>query len=108
MRYTGAGKYEMLSDLFHFNGIAHCKIVIVLSHLYRKMPHFFHFFFSTDDLGEDKSSCPGSLRAGDIYTHCFHGWPNTIINPLDGHNDVHDARKRRVLFDLGHGCGSFS
>ena len=88
MRCAGAAKYEMLSDLFHLNGIAYCKIVIVLSHLYRKTPHFFLFFSTGNDLGEDKPSCPGSLRAGDIYTHCFHGWPSTIINPLNGHNDV--------------------
>lgn len=61
-------------------------------------------------MGHEEYSCPGSLRAGDIYTHCLHGWPSTIINPLSGqiHNDVHDARKRGVLFDVGHGCGSFS
>ena len=84
--------------------------VPVLSHLYRKCPIFFFFFFTGDDLGQDKPSCPGSLRAGDIYTHCFHGWPSTIINPLNGqiHNDVHDARKRGVFFDVGHGAGSFS
>lgn len=62
------------------------------------------------DLGQEKMSCPGNLRAGDIYTHCLHGWPSTIINPLSRqiHREVHDARKRGVLFDVGHGCGSFS
>ena len=67
-------------------------------------------FFTGVDLEQEKLSCPGSLRAGDIYTHCLHGWPSTIINPLDRqiYHEVHDARKRGVLFDVGHGCGSFS
>ncbi len=26
-------------------------------------------------------SCPGSLRAGDIYTHCFHGQGGSILDP---------------------------
>ena len=67
-------------------------------------------FFTGVNLGQEKLSCPGSLHAGDIYTHCLHGWPSTIINPLNRkiHHEVHDARKRGVLFDLGHGSGSFS
>ncbi|KAL9979660.1 hypothetical protein ACROYT_G017357 [Oculina patagonica] len=81
------------------------------------VPLMTHHTFSTipvqqtgGDLEQGKLFCPGSLRAGDIYTHCLHGWPSTIINPLNGqiHNDVHDARKRGVLFDVGHGCGAFS
>lgn len=54
-------------------------------------------------------SCPGSLRPGDIHTHCFHGWPSTIIGPNKQiYSDVLKARQRGVLFDVGHGAGSFS
>ena len=46
---------------------------------------------------------------GDILTHCFHGHPCGI---LDGHGrirqSVRDAIDRGVLFDVGHGQGSFS
>jgi dihydroorotase len=49
------------------------------------------------------------LRRGDIVTHCFHGNPGGI---LDGDGrlvpGVAEARQRGVLFDVGHGVGSFS
>ena len=53
------------------------------------------------------------LRPGDVLTHCFSGAPN---NAGDGTNIVQDgkllpaalaAKKRGVLFDIGHGGGSF-
>ena len=55
-------------------------------------------------------SCPGDLRAGDIYTHCFHGLGSTIIDPETRaiHPSVHEARARGVLFDIAHGRASFS
>ena len=48
--------------------------------------------------------CPSALRSGDLYTHCFNG---TMIE--DGHvaQSFHEARERGVLFDVGHGQGSF-
>jgi dihydroorotase len=49
------------------------------------------------------------LRRGDIVTHCFHGNEGGI---LDGRGrlapGVTRARERGVLFDIGHGAGSFS
>jgi dihydroorotase len=49
------------------------------------------------------------LRPGDVLTHCFRPFPNS---PIDGKGDVKsaliEARKRGVLFDVGHGMGSFS
>jgi dihydroorotase len=49
------------------------------------------------------------LRRGDIVTHCFHGNEGGI---LDGRGrlapGVLQARERGVLFDVGHGVGSFS
>ena len=55
-------------------------------------------------------SCPGSLRPGDIYTHVFHGFRSTVIdaNTTRLHTSVHQARRRGVLFDVGHGQGSYS
>jgi dihydroorotase len=49
------------------------------------------------------------LRPGDVLTHCFRPFPNA---PVDGAGRVREAvrraRERGVLFDVGHGMGSFS
>ncbi|MCB1492666.1 MAG: amidohydrolase/deacetylase family metallohydrolase [Rhodobiaceae bacterium] len=49
------------------------------------------------------------LRPGDVLTHCFRPFPNT---PITGQGaikpSVLDARARGILFDVGHGMGSFS
>ena len=49
------------------------------------------------------------LRPGDVLTHCFRPFPNT---PVSGQGSVKssviDARRRGVLFDVGHGMGSFA
>ena len=47
------------------------------------------------------------LRAGDIYTHCYSPFrgellPDGTVNPA-----MRNGRKRGVLFDVGHGGGSF-
>ncbi|MDB5522291.1 MAG: dihydroorotase [Rhizobium sp.] len=49
------------------------------------------------------------LRPGDILTHCFRPFPNTPAT-ADGkvHPAVLEARQRGVIFDIGHGMGSFS
>ncbi len=49
------------------------------------------------------------LRPGDVWTHCLRGAPNAAVTAAgDLDNDVLAARKRGVLFDVGHGFGSFS
>ncbi|MBT5709104.1 MAG: amidohydrolase family protein [Verrucomicrobia bacterium] len=50
------------------------------------------------------------MKKGDIYTHCFHGYPNTILEPKSKKiiSCVEKARSEGVLFDVGHGMGSFS
>src|SRR6201987_2706921 len=49
------------------------------------------------------------LRPGDVLTHAFRPVPNT---PVTGQGTVKrvvlDARERGVLFDIGHGKGSFA
>jgi dihydroorotase len=49
------------------------------------------------------------LRPGDILTHSFRPFPNTPAT-ADGkvHPAVIEARQRGVIFDIGHGMGSFS
>ncbi|MCC5975870.1 MAG: amidohydrolase/deacetylase family metallohydrolase [Rubellimicrobium sp.] len=48
------------------------------------------------------------LRPGDILTHCLRPFPNAPVT-RDGHlrEAVVAARARGVLFDVGHGMGSF-
>lgn len=50
-----------------------------------------------------------AMRPGDVLTHCFRPFPNS---PATADGRVHDhvlaARERGVIFDIGHGMGSFS
>ncbi|MFM8984966.1 MAG: amidohydrolase family protein [Planctomycetia bacterium] len=60
--------------------------------------------------GADVEYVLGHLRPGDILTHCFHGAGNGMFPP--GETGllplVWEARRRGVVYDIGHGCGSFS
>jgi dihydroorotase len=49
------------------------------------------------------------MRERDILTHCYHGSSHGILNP-DGtvRGSVRSALERGVIFDVGHGAGSFS
>ncbi|SEP46226.1 dihydroorotase [Methylobacterium sp. ap11] len=49
------------------------------------------------------------LRPGDILTHAFRPFPNTPVT-ADGRvrPEVLEARARGVVFDIGHGMGSFA
>jgi dihydroorotase len=49
------------------------------------------------------------LRPGDILTHCYRPFPNAPVR-ADGRikEAVLAARERGVIFDIGHGMGSFS
>ena len=49
------------------------------------------------------------LRPGDVLTHCFRPFPNNPATADGGVRDaVTEARKRGILFDIGHGMGSFA
>src|SRR5262249_55706330 len=54
-----------------------------------------------------------TLRPGDILTHCFSGAPNdagqftNIVQNGKLLPAAHAAKRRGVLFDIGHGGGSF-
>jgi dihydroorotase len=48
------------------------------------------------------------MRGGDVLTHCFRPAPNAPNKPAGGVRDeVIAARQRGVVFDIGHGAGSF-
>src|SRR5437016_5410310 len=48
------------------------------------------------------------LRRGDVITHCFRPFPNAPVGE-DGRirDEIVEARRRGVVFDIGHGGGSF-
>ncbi|MCY4605105.1 MAG: amidohydrolase/deacetylase family metallohydrolase [Gemmatimonadetes bacterium] len=49
------------------------------------------------------------MKRGDILTHCFHGMKCGILDEAGQVRPaVHEAVERGVLFDVGHGAGSFS
>ena len=48
------------------------------------------------------------LRKGDVLTHCFRPFPNSPAAPQGGvREEIAAARARGVIFDIGHGQGSF-
>jgi dihydroorotase len=48
------------------------------------------------------------LRPGDIYTHCFSGLRRELDESGNMNPGMLDGRKRGVIFDVGHGSGSFA
>jgi dihydroorotase len=67
------------------------------------------------DFGANKAERPladlltKKLRPGDIYTHCYSGLRNEL-DPATGkvNPGMFEGRKRGVIFDVGHGGGSFA
>ncbi len=50
----------------------------------------------------------GALGKGDILTHCFRPFPNSPLSDAGSiKNEMRAARERGVVFDIGHGRGSF-
>lgn len=80
-----------------------CRVPLMVHHSDSTIP-------TQTDTASSSMGCPKDLQAGDIYTHTFHGWKSTIIDPETRkiHNDVIEARSRGVLFDCGHGAGAFN
>jgi len=49
------------------------------------------------------------MRKGDILTHCFRPFPNNACTAEGGvRPEVREARARGIIFDIGHGMGSFA
>jgi dihydroorotase len=47
------------------------------------------------------------MRAGDIYTHCYSGHRGELAEDGKVNQAMLTGRKRGVIFDVGHGAGSF-
>jgi dihydroorotase len=66
------------------------------------------------DFGENHPERPitallgEKLRPGDIYTHCFSGLRNELDSEGRVNSGMIAGRKRGVIFDVGHGGGSFA
>jgi len=48
------------------------------------------------------------LRPGDIYTHCYSGLRHELTDAGQVNPGMIEGRKRGVIFDVGHGGGSFA
>ena len=48
------------------------------------------------------------LRPGDIYTHCYSGLRHELLDNGEVNPGMIEGRKRGVIFDVGHGGGSFA
>lgn len=65
------------------------------------------------DFGANKPERPlaelvtTKLRPGDIYTHVYSGLRNELDRPGHLNPALWEGRKRGVIFDVGHGGGSF-
>ena len=70
-----------------------------------KLPIMVHPQGAWCDSLDDILSCMGK---GDILTHCFHGSSCGILDDGQIRSSVRDAMERGVIFDVGHGAGSFS
>jgi dihydroorotase len=66
------------------------------------------------DFGNDHPERPlfdlltKKLRPGDIYTHCYSGLRHELDENGKVNQGMIDGRKRGVIFDVGHGGGSFA
>ncbi len=66
------------------------------------------------DFGANKPERPievlltKKLRPGDIYTHCYSGLRNELEPDGKLNPGMWEGRKRGVIFDVGHGGGSFA
>ena len=66
------------------------------------------------DFGNDRPQRPlydlltSKLRPGDIYTHCYSGLRHELGEDGKVNPGMIEGRKRGVIFDVGHGNGSFA
>jgi dihydroorotase len=66
------------------------------------------------DFGADRPERPiqvlltKKLRPGDIYTHCYSGLRHELLDDGEINPGMIEGRKRGVIFDVGHGGGSFA
>ncbi len=70
-----------------------------------KLPLMAHISFAPPETSEVMEL----VRPGDVVTHCYNGHTLSIVDPNGQIKPgVREARARGVLFDIGHGLGSFN
>ena len=62
-----------------------------------------------DDPPPSRLEVVSRLRPGDVMTHCFRPFPGAPARARDAQvrDEIVAARERGVIFDIGHGAGSF-
>jgi dihydroorotase len=70
-----------------------------------KLPMMAHISFAPPETDEVMKS----MRPGDVVTHCYNRHTLGILDAnREVRSSVQEARSRGVLFDVGHGSGSFN
>jgi dihydroorotase len=90
--YTGPNDFEGMKRAREAADEAHLPLMIHIGNAYTPLPRLLAL-----------------MKKGDVVTHSFNGHPNGIIDS-NGKllPEVIEARRRGVVFDVGHGAGSFS
>jgi len=90
--YTGPNDYEGMKRAREAADEAHLPLMIHIGGSYSPLPKLLAL-----------------MKKGDVVTHSFNGHPNGIVDSSGKLlPEVIEARQRGVLFDVGHGAGSFS
>ncbi len=90
--YTGSNDYEGMKRAREAADEAQLPLMIHIGLAYTPLPKLLAL-----------------MKKGDVVTHSFNGRPNGIIDSSGKLlPEVIEARQRGVLFDVGHGSGSFS
>ncbi|WP_334329271.1 amidohydrolase/deacetylase family metallohydrolase [Companilactobacillus sp. HBUAS59699] len=73
--------------------------------LHQRLPLMVHIGTNPPELSE----IIAVMERGDILTHCFNGKKNGILDEGDNiHDFVQDGYEHGIIFDVGHGSGSFN
>lgn len=90
--YTGSNDYEGMKRAREAADEAQLPLMIHIGYSYTPLPKLLAL-----------------MKKGDVVTHSFNGRPNGIVDSSGKLlPEVIEARERGVLFDVGHGAGSFS
>jgi dihydroorotase len=90
--FNGPG-WESIDNAVKAGNIAHLPVMVDFGYL--------NNIRNIRTLLEDK------LRAGDIYTHCYSGHREEVLENGKVNPAMWNGRKRGVIFDVGFGAGSF-
>ncbi|MEJ2008075.1 MAG: amidohydrolase/deacetylase family metallohydrolase [Acidobacteriota bacterium] len=91
-QYTGANDYEGMKRAREAADAARLPLMIHIGGSYTPLPRLLAL-----------------MKKGDVVTHSFNSHPNGILDSSGKLlAEIVEARERGVLFDVGHGAGSFS